>query len=371
LERAYYDVLDVRRDADEGAIKKAYKKAALLAHPDKGGSDQLFQMVNEAFKVLTDSGLRAEYDRDIKKFGLKDGQGLKTAKEFQRQSSIHKEKGPLPTQQSERSEPNLKNHNTKAKQDVKIPDNFEKLGVKDLKNLLDQLDIGRDDCFEKDDLINKVKEHQNGAKKSSSQSQSFPKPPRDSSKSTAGGSGKPFSESFKFDSKTCEFPEPVNLSLKIISVGNQEVGKSCLIKRYCEGRFVKRYISTIGIDYGVKKLEVLGQKVNINFFDLSGNDEYKMIRTDFYKNANGIIMAFDVDNRDSYISLVHWEEEMKRYGVDVTRSKVIVCGTKVDQKSREVKEAEAARWAKQRGWEYFETSSADGKNITECLESLF
>ena len=73
-------------------------------------------------------------------------------------------------------------------------------------------------------------------------------------------------------------PEPTQVALKIISVGNSEVGKSCLIKRYCEQRFVKRYISTIGIDYGVKKLELLGEKVLVNFFDLSGNHEYKAIR---------------------------------------------------------------------------------------------
>ncbi len=54
-------------------------------------------------------------------------------------------------------------------------------------------------------------------------------------------------------------PQPEQVSFKILSVGNQEVGKSCLIKRYCEGRFVKRYISTIGIDYGVKKLQMRGQ----------------------------------------------------------------------------------------------------------------
>ena len=65
---------------------------------------------------------------------------------------------------------------------------------------------------------------------------------------------------------------------KITSVGNSEVGKSCLIKRYCEGRFVKRYISTIGVDYGVKKLTIKNQPISINFFDLSGNDDYRLIR---------------------------------------------------------------------------------------------
>ena len=73
LDRAFYDVLEVKKDADDNTIKKAYKKAALHAHPDKGGTDELFQMVNEAWKVLSDPSLRAEYDRDIKKYAMKDG----------------------------------------------------------------------------------------------------------------------------------------------------------------------------------------------------------------------------------------------------------------------------------------------------------
>ena len=54
LDRAYYDVLDLRRDADDNAIKKAFKKAILKAHPDKGGSSELFNMVNEAYTCLSD-----------------------------------------------------------------------------------------------------------------------------------------------------------------------------------------------------------------------------------------------------------------------------------------------------------------------------
>lgn len=49
LDRNYYDILEIERTADAAAIKKGYKKAALLLHPDKGGSDELFQMANEAY----------------------------------------------------------------------------------------------------------------------------------------------------------------------------------------------------------------------------------------------------------------------------------------------------------------------------------
>jgi len=59
--------------------------------------------------------------------------------------------------------------------------------------------------------------------------------------------------------------------IKILSIGDAECGKSCLIKRYCEGRFVSRYIPTIGVDYGVKKINVKNFKIAVNFFDLSGD----------------------------------------------------------------------------------------------------
>jgi len=76
--------------------------------------------------------------------------------------------------------------------------------------------------------------------------------------------------------------------------------------------------------------------VSINFFDLSGNEEYKLIRTDFYEDTNGVMMVYDLDNKDSFASLIHWEEEMKRFGVDMSRTKIVVCGNKSDNPGREV-----------------------------------
>lgn len=74
---------------------------------------------------------------------------------------------------------------------------------------------------------------------------------------------------------------------------------------------------------------------------MSGNEDYKLIRTEFYVDTCGIIMVFDLDNRDSYNSLVHWEEEMKKNGIDTNRVKVVVCGNKSDAKGREINSKEA------------------------------
>ena len=149
------------------------------------------------------------------------------------------------------------------------------------------------------------------------------------------------------------------------------MGKSCLIKRYCEGRFVKRYISTIGVDYGVKKLTIKGQAISINFFDLSGNEDYREIRTEFYEDTSGIIMVYDVDNKDSFQSLVHWEEEMRRNGVDMARVKIIVCGNKSDLQGREVNPQAVQSWCQKRGYAHFDTSANTSSNVQEAFEYLF
>ena len=121
----------------------------------------------------------------------------------------------------------------------------------------------------------------------------------------------------------------------------------------------------------MKKLTIKDHAISINFFDLSGNEEYKLIRTEFYEDTNGLVMVYDIDNRDSFSSLVHWEEEMKRNGVDMTRVKVIVCGNKCDTKGREVPLKDAQMWCKNRNSLHFETSASDAVNVTEAFETLF
>ena len=79
--------------------------------------------------------------------------------------------------------------------------------------------------------------------------------------------------------------EGISFSIQLISVGDTKVGKSCIIKRYCEGRFVQKYVTTIGVDYGVKKITVAGRKVAVNFFDLSGSPDYDEIRNPFFQDS--------------------------------------------------------------------------------------
>ena len=159
------------------------------------------------------------------------------------------------------------------------------------------------------------------------------------------------------------------MRMKIISMGEGGVGKSCLIKRYCEGKFVSRYISTIGIDFGVKPVVVAaGNSVRVNFWDLSGHPEFFEVRNEFYKDTQGAILVFDVTSRSSFEALDTWLREAEKFGGG--KVPLVVCANKVD-KRRQVTEAEGRAWASARGFPYYETSAQSGANVSAVFEGLF
>ncbi|EAN85617.1 putative ras-related GTP-binding protein [Trypanosoma cruzi] len=188
--------------------------------------------------------------------------------------------------------------------------------------------------------------------------------------------------------------------IKIISIGSSGVGKSCVIKRYCEGRFVSKYIPTIGIDYGVKRVSLRAPAhmspappnffVRVNFWDMAGRDEFLEIRNEFYYAAEGVLLFYDVTDASSFATLDEWLKEMQTYvnaprntggetlGVNPVKKPaiVVVCANKVDNevdggKKRVVSEADGRRWAEAHGYKYFETSACTGLHVTEMLETLF
>ena len=128
--------------------------------------------------------------------------------------------------------------------------------------------------------------------------------------------------------------------IKILSLGDVDSGKSCIIKRYCEHRFVSRYMPTIGIDFGVTKVNVMNLEIRVNIFDTSGNSIFYEVRNEFYKDTQGILLVFDVCNKASFDSLSKWLQELRKHLETeemMERIAVVVCGNKSDLSTRCVK----------------------------------
>lgn len=110
---------------------------------------------------------------------------------------------------------------------------------------------------------------------------------------------------------------------------------------------MSRYIATIGIDYGVKPVQLEGRLVKVNFWDLSGHPEFFEVRNEFYKDSQGVLLVFDLSAKQSFDNLEKWLEEAAKFGAKdfVT----FVCGCKLD-KPRAVRAGDARAWAESKGF---------------------
>lgn len=165
------------------------------------------------------------------------------------------------------------------------------------------------------------------------------------------------------------------LKVKIISVGNSEVGKSCIIKRYCEKRFVSKYLQTIGIDYGVTKVNIKDRELKVNIFDMSGHNLFQEVRNEFYKDTQGAILVFDVTDKSTFDALEDWVNEIKQdlemnHNNSIDNIVFAVCGNKIDKGKRVIEESDARIWAMTKGFHYFETSASSGVGVNEMFETL-
>ena len=76
--------------------------------------------------------------------------------------------------------------------------------------------------------------------------------------------------------------------------------------------------------------------MDINIFDMSGDEDFKLIRKQFYADAIGVIMVFDVNIKATFDSLVKWEKEVESNGLDFSKAVVILLGNKCDKKKKRV-----------------------------------
>ena len=97
--------------------------------------------------------------------------------------------------------------------------------------------------------------------------------------------------------------EPFDYLQKIIIIGDSGVGKSNILLRYTEGKFVDNYMMTIGINYVYKVVEVEGVKVKLQIWDTAGQDKYKTITQNYYRNSQGVLIVFGINSRYSFHSI--------------------------------------------------------------------
>ena len=102
------------------------------------------------------------------------------------------------------------------------------------------------------------------------------------------------------------------ITFKVITLGNNGVGKSSIIKRFISGKFEAKTISTIGFGSFNKEIELKdGTKIKLNIIDTAGQENYNALSVSYVKNADGVLFVFANDDRKSFEDIIGWIEMFK------------------------------------------------------------
>ena len=158
---------------------------------------------------------------------------------------------------------------------------------------------------------------------------------------------------------------------QLLIIGDSTVGKTSILTRYTTREFNQNYLATVGFDF-FKKDEVFnGETIRIKIWDTAGQERYKALTQGYFRNAEGIMIVFDVSNLDTFENLKYWIESIKTHiNIEKDHIPTIIIGNKIDIFEREVSREDGEKFAKKQNFEYIETSAKSGKGIDECIRFL-
>ncbi len=158
-------------------------------------------------------------------------------------------------------------------------------------------------------------------------------------------------------------------TFKILTIGESGVGKTCILRRFVEDKFLKNHLATIGIDFRTKNIIVDGVQVKLKIWDTAGQERFRNITNQYYKGADGIILVYDVTDRTSFEKIREWMNQIKQ---NTTEDEIglVLLGNKCDADLRDVYENDGIELGKELGIQYFESSAMNNINISESFNYL-
>jgi len=155
---------------------------------------------------------------------------------------------------------------------------------------------------------------------------------------------------------------------KLLIIGDSGVGKSSLLVRFADNHFSGNYITTIGVDFKIRTIEIQGERVKLQIWDTAGQERFRTITSTYYRGTHGVIVVYDVTSGESFANVKRWLHEIDQNCDVVNR---ILVGNKNDDPDRKVVLTEdARRFADQMGIELFETSAKDNINVEEMFRAV-
>ena len=161
--------------------------------------------------------------------------------------------------------------------------------------------------------------------------------------------------------------EPNELNIKLILIGDSNVGKTTLLYKYIDNENKEDITPTVGLENKVKTTEIKGIKTKIQIWDTAGQEKFNSLTKNTFTNTDGILIVFDLTNKKSFNNIKNWIEDVK-YKSDPKIKKIIV-GNKSDLKDKRKVSKEDIKSITEK-YKYIEVSALNGNNVEKAFDNL-
>jgi small GTP-binding protein len=161
----------------------------------------------------------------------------------------------------------------------------------------------------------------------------------------------------------------MDTNIKVVIVGSAGCGKTQLMMQYCENQFDENPMTTIGVEYKSKFLNIEGREIRVQLWDTAGQERFRAISRSIYHGARGMVIVYDITKKNTFDQVPSWLEEVRT--LLPRETPIILIGNKTDLEDlREVNGDQADKLAKEHGLVFFETSAKTRSNVDQAFEWL-
>jgi len=160
-------------------------------------------------------------------------------------------------------------------------------------------------------------------------------------------------------------PTPIIPKYKLIFLGDQSVGKSCILNRFFNDSFTEDYQATIGLDFQSKNVNIENQDIHLLLYDTAGQEKFRSLIPMYTRDSNIILLVYDIACKESFDHLPDWLKDLN----NVNKDEVIfaLVGNKKDLENREVEFEEAKKFADDNNFIFMEVSAKTGEGFSDLF----